>query len=234
MKGSTNVFKTRPGPKRSARPQETTLGDNDITNQSLDVTITTTGALFLLPEPVTCFRAAKYDQTQVFRLTRDSSAILLDWITSGRKSIGEEWAFSRYFSLNEVWIENKRVARDALLLEEEQLVPETQSSTIENPLPPRRLADQLAPYSCYATVIIYGPLTQDTIRYLAAQYEGTTVFKCPKRPDLIWSFSPICEGRGCVLRVAGKETESVKHWLGAALHRLEGIIGKDIYRKTFG
>lgn len=212
--------------------------------------------MFLLPDPVTCFRAARYNQKQVFRLaSRSSSAVLLDWVTSGRISLGEEWVFQRYWSLNEVWVEGKRIARDAMLLEAEDIVskasqgaePPTNSSSgstssliapasslspsslVQN----RTLAERLGPYSCYATVIIYGPLTQETIRYLSSQYEATTIFKCTKKPDLIWSLTLICNGEGCVLRVAAKETEQVRHWLGAALHLLEGVIGVDTFRKTF-
>lgn len=156
--------------------------------------------------------------------------------------------------MNEVWVDGKRVARDVMLLEEEKEPlqssladgdpSQTDShprsaatptpSTSQSPLVPKRtLAERLTPYSCYATVLIYGPLTHETIRYLSSQFEATTLFKANKRPDLIWSLTLICNGEGCILRVAAKETEQVRHWLGAALHLLEGVVGVDIFRKTF-
>ncbi|RDX50421.1 UreD-domain-containing protein [Lentinus brumalis] len=218
--GSTKVFKARPGQRLSARSKL-----QSVTTQRLTVRVAPESALFLLPDPVTCFRAAKYEQVQTLHLCKDSSAVLLDWITSGRRSLGEKWAFSQYFSLNEVWIEDKRVARDAMLLEERDV--------FSGPLTPRTLAESLAPYSCYATLIMYGPLLEDTMRHLTAAYGAITVFKQHAPPPLLWSLSPICEGRGCVVRVAAKETEHVKNWIGSALKQLESILGVDVYRRAF-
>ena len=97
----------------------------------------------------------------------------------------------------------------------------------------RPLGETLAPYSCYATMIMYGPLTQDAIRHLAAAYETITVLKQHVPPSLLWSFSPICGGEGCVVRVAAKETEDVRSWLGRALKDFESILGVDVYKRAF-
>jgi len=222
--GSTKVFKSRQGQRMSARSQGT-LSDS-ITTQIMDVTIDYRGMLFLLPDPVTCFRSAKYNQSQTFHLKGAASAVVLDWVTSGRRSLGEEWAFSRYYSMNEIWVNDERLVKDVMLLEEQDpCIP---------PLPPRTLADTLAPYSCYATLIMYGPLVQSTIRPLSGEYVGISVFKHTSAPDLLWSFSLIREGKGCVVRVAAKETEDVRIWLGERLKPLERILGGDVYRKAFG
>ncbi|KAM5530114.1 hypothetical protein V8D89_016223 [Ganoderma adspersum] len=218
--GSTKVFKTRPGQRLSANNQV-----HPITEQSLNVRIAPASALFLLPDPVTCFRDAKYHQIQTFHLSKDASAVLLDWVTSGRKSLGEQWVFSRYYSLNEVFVDNHRIAKDAMLLEERN--PDGSHLTH------RSLADSLAPYSCYATVIIYGSLVRDLVQHLSEAYSAITVFKQHAPASLLWSFSPICAGDGCVIRVAAKETEDVKHWLGEALRDLEKILGIDVYRRAF-
>lgn len=226
-KGSTKVFKTRSG-QRNARPR---VGEvNEFTSQRMDVTVHSTGSLFLLPDPVTCFRSARYNQVQTFGVAADSSIVLLDWINSGRKALGEHWSFSKYYSLNELWVDGKRVARDAMLLEDTQ--PALTSGQLH--IPARTMADRLAPYSCYATVLIYGPLTASTIQSLLASYAAITVFKHAARPPLIWSVSTICGGHGCVLRVAALETEDVRAWLGIALSQLKGIVGEDTYSKAFG
>ncbi|KAI0936630.1 hypothetical protein AcV5_004720 [Taiwanofungus camphoratus] len=222
--GSTKIFKTRPGKRRSARSQLTS--SDAITTQKMDVVVDYRSILFLLPDPVTCFRSAKYNQLQTFRLKGAASAVILDWITSGRKSLGEEWVFSRYYSMNEVWVHDERIAKDVMLLEGEE-------ANIGH-LPTRTLADTLAPYSCYATVIMYGPLVQSTIRHLSGEYEAISVFRHTEPPHLLWSFSLIREGKGCVVRVAAKETEDVRAWLGSRLKQLERVIGKDVYQKAFG
>jgi urease accessory protein len=192
----------------------------------MDVLISPDSALFLLPDPVTCFRSASYNQIQTFRLSGDSASVaLLDWVTSGRKSLGEEWVFSRYYSVNEVWVDGKNIAKDVLLLED--------SIEDTKPLPQRRLSDRLAPYSCYATLILYGPLVHNVIRDINAEYETISVYKTNAPSDLTWSVSPISDGQGCVVRVAGKETEGVKNWLGHALRELEDLLSVDVYRRAF-
>lgn len=146
-------------------------------------------------------------------------------MTSGRKSLGEEWVFSRYYSVNELWLDGRRVARDVMLLDDQAMDVK--------PLPARPLADRLAPYSCYAMVILYGPLVQATIREVTVQYEAISVFKTSTPANLIWSLSPLSGGAGAVVRVAAKETEMVKRWLGDALQRLEDVVGTDVYRRAF-
>lgn len=154
--------------------------------------------------------------------------VLLDWVTSGRRSLGEEWVFSRYHSVNEVWVDEKRVARDVLLLEEDPA--ETDAA---GQVPRRTLADRLAPYSCYATLLLHGPVVQDVVSDINAEYRTISVFKTGAPAGLIWSASPIADGRGCVVRVAGKDTQTVKSWLGHALRTLEDVVGIDVYRRAF-
>ncbi|KAF8078749.1 UreD urease accessory protein-domain-containing protein [Lyophyllum atratum] len=201
------------------------LGTSAVTMQDMTFTIAAEGALFLLPDPVTCFRSASYNQTQTFQLSNNASLVVLDWLTSGRMSMGEEWAFSRYYSANEVWAEGKRIAKDVMLLDDQV------DSTAKVPL--RDLGDRLAPYSCYATVILYGPLVQGTIQHLAAQYDQIAIFRTKGPAELVWSLSPMTSGNGAIVRVAGKETESVKTWLGQALIGLQQTVGIDVYRRAF-
>jgi urease accessory protein len=224
--GSTKVFKARQGGRAAIQlnPQHESL--DNTTQNTTEVTVSQGGALFLLPDPVTCFRSARYNQIQRFRLSSDASAVLLDWITCGRKSLGEEWAFTRYYSVNELWVNGKRLLRDVLLLEDDQ------TTGTESPHPPRALRARLAPYSCYANLILYGPRVRDIVNQLSRSYGSISVFKFHEPPELIWSLSPV-SNEGCIIRVAGKDSEPVKRWLKHALLGLENIVGVDVYRRAF-
>ncbi|KAJ7225641.1 UreD urease accessory protein-domain-containing protein [Mycena pura] len=218
--GSTKVFKFRPG-RRAASIDRIAL---KVTTQQMDFVVASGSALFLLPDPVTCFHAASYNQIQTFSLTQEASLVLLDWITSGRKSRGEEWLFSRYYSVNEIMVEGKRVAKDVMLLENEDAAQAT--------LPVRTLADRLAPYSCYATLFLYGPQVQGVIGALKEVYGQISVLKSREPAELLWSLSALSDS-GAVVRVAGKETEEVRRWLGEMLRPLEVVLGKDVFRQAF-
>ncbi|KAJ7103655.1 UreD urease accessory protein-domain-containing protein [Mycena belliarum] len=218
--GSTKVFKFRPG-QRAASTHSS--GPLLTTTQRMDFEVSSGATLLLLPDPVTCFRSAAYNQIQTFRLARDASLVLLDWVTSGRKSRGEDWAFSRYYSVNEVLVEGRRIARDVMLLENDDAGP--------TGLPPRTLANKLEPYSCYATLILYGPKLQGVIRALVQEYGRISVFKTGQPAGLLWSLSGFGDG-GVVVRVAGSESEGVRRWVGG-LRGLEEIVGTDVWR-AFG
>ncbi|KAI9445079.1 UreD-domain-containing protein [Lactarius indigo] len=229
--GSTKVFKARPGVRAAVPVTLRTLDTAmTVTQQRLDVSIAAGGALYLLPDPVTCFRDAAYHQVQTFRLARGASAALLDWYTSGRRARGEEWAFARYYSVNEVFVEGTRSARDVVVLER----TDVNSSTL--PLPRRTLADRMGPYACYATLFLYGPRVQGVVRELEDRMRAATVFQVKEPLDVLWSLSPVrgeAGNEGRIVRVAGKETEDVKKWLSDALRGLVDVIGGEVYSKIF-
>ncbi|KAF7793946.1 hypothetical protein EIP86_005069 [Pleurotus ostreatoroseus] len=231
--GSTKVFKTRPR-GRQARPSVSGSPhasiDPSITSQTLDVRVEPDSALFLLPDPVSCFRAASYTQRQTVHLADPSaSTVLLDWVTAGRAALGEAWSFARYYSLNELFVGGRRVARDALLLEEYDPPSHAMDGLRE-----RTLADRLAPYACYATAILYGPHTDATRRALQGEFEKDVVFRRSRPPELVWSFTALDGGKGGILRVAAVETESVRDWLKIRLKGLAEVVGQDVYKNAFG
>lgn len=236
------MFKARPGvraavPVTSHTPDATT----PVTQQRLDVSIAAGGAIYLLPDPVTCFRDATYHQAQTFRLAHGASAALLDWYTSGRRARGEEWAFARYYSVNEVFVEGARSARDVVLLEGAGAGADADAGTppggaVRGALPRRVLADRMGPYACYATLVLYGPRVQGVVRELEDRMRAATVFQVREPMDVLWSLSPVrgeAGNEGRIVRVAGKETEDVKMWLKDALRGLVDVIGVEVYSKIF-
>lgn len=242
--GSTKVFKTRAGNRASTRfrrsssqPTPSSPSLQAVTTQSMEVTIAPDSALFLLPDPVTCFRSASYTQVQTFHLAGSASIVLLDWITSGRRSMGEDWDFLRYYSVNEVFVEGRRVARDVLLLDnsslDTQTASESCSSNHTSRAPLRMLKDRLAPYSCYAMLLLYGPRTHDVVTDLQAKYRTISIFKRAAPERFLWSLTPVDDGKGAVVRAAGVDTEDVKNWFREALRGLEVVVGIDEYRKVF-
>jgi urease accessory protein len=140
-------------------------------------------------------------------------------------SRGEEWVFDSYRSSNEIWIEDKRVVKDVMLLE-------SSNKDLIN-LPARSLKDRLRPYSCYATVFLFGPLVQKSISELRARYDSISQMQRSAPESFIWSLSDLENGSGVVVRAAGKETEEVKNWLRDNLRGLADVVGREAYSKAF-
>ncbi|GAA5894224.1 hypothetical protein JCM5296_004688 [Sporobolomyces johnsonii] len=246
--GSTKVFKTRAGRYLTA-PSYASSSSSSVpsTSQLYRLSVAPSSLLVLLPAPVTCFSRALYDQHQVVHLAdRTSSLVLLDWYTSGRMGMsgggpegatgeGEAWQFERYRSENEIWLAGERIAKDALLLEDEN-APSSSPSTTHGQGPTTYLA-RVAPYSCYATLFLFGPACASLLAHVQAAFSVLTQYKQNRPYSLVWSFSPLegHPGGGGVARCAGDSTEAVREWVTQLLGEggIEELVGRDLWKTAF-
>jgi urease accessory protein len=221
--GSTKVYRTRAGRPPSAaipaRPEPKAKTPSPATRQMLRARVAEGATLFLLPAPVTCFSGSSYSQTQRIQLASSTSTlVLLDWFTSGRKSLGEHWAFNRYRSSNTAWRSDRPrgtpIVRDVVLLADDY-VP------------------AVHPFSCFANVLLLGPKAAKTLESIRTRWAGVTQYRTKGRETFMWSFSELDGGRGGVLRCAGEETEAVRDWLKEALNPLETVVGRDAWRSAW-
>lgn len=230
--GSTKVFQSRIG-VYATNPLSTSIitGNSIPTLQILKVNISSKSSLYLLPSPVTCFSKSKYKQKQIFNLnSKESNLILLDWFNSGRmkmknfkinNGLNEEWDFSLYESFNEIFINNKRVVKDVLRLEDDSILDSTTTS----------YRNQVEPYSCYCTLFLFGPNLLPLLTYFKESFNNILQYKLSNPYDLIWSFTELEEGTGGIIRCAGISTERVKDWLVEVLEAggIVDLLGRDLW-----
>lgn len=255
--GSTKVFKTRPG-RYLTNPSFLTPSSS--TQQLYRLRVAHSATLVLLPSPVTCFSRSRYEQRQAIHLEDESSSlILLDWYTSGRMGMDEKgkeegeakgkesWEFEKYRSENEVWIGGRRIAKDVLLLEDETIPPAFDSSSSSaspldpaSPRPPpptTTYAPRVAPYSCYASLFLFGPAVAPILSHLSASFATINHYKQRHPYSLVWSYSPLAghPAGGGIARCAGDSTEAVKEWVEHVLGEggIEGIISRDLWKTAF-
>ncbi|GAA5980065.1 hypothetical protein JCM10908_001519 [Rhodotorula pacifica] len=248
--GSTKVFKVRPGQYLTA----SAFNHTRTTEQLYRLSVARSACLVLLPAPVTCFSRARYSQRQVVRLADESSSlVLLDWYTSGRMAYGdargEEWEFAMYKSENEVWLGEKRLAKDVLLLEDErpgggedQTGPSTNGTT--NGTSAHQQAEpgggaatyhsRVAPYSCYAALFLFGPHTAKLRAHLDTTFSAISHYNQSRPYSLVWSYSPLTghPGGGGIARCAGASTEEVKEWIDHMLENggIEELMGRELWK----
>lgn len=123
-----------------------------VCEQLLEVSIETKGTFVMLPDPVTCFSSAKYNQFQAFYLGTDANVVLVDWCTSGRRDRGEVWSFDHYRSTNHIFLEGiGPLFLDSMCLENGD------GSTI---------LSRMQPFHVVAMVILYGPQLHGLCRQL--------------------------------------------------------------------
>ncbi|WFC97987.1 hypothetical protein MYAM1_000708 [Malassezia yamatoensis] len=168
--------------------------------------------------------------------------------------IPEFWHFYLYRSRNEVRLDGQVIARDCLELAQD--LPEQLSRGT-----PTELSIRCAPYNCYATVILCGPEVEPLCDALQREFneiqqsqplmrnKSSSGNAQVKPENLIWCASPITSSAptpgsnptsrpntypGLLVRVAGVETDDVRHWLHEHLSLVRHLIGDDMYKMGLG
>ncbi|ERM98301.1 hypothetical protein AMTR_s00094p00068980 [Amborella trichopoda] len=192
----------------------------------------------VLPHPVTCFATAKYKQKQVFSVSRSSSLVVVDWVTSGRYECGEKWAFNSYNSTNHI-ISNEDqqpLLLDSLVLEQGSSMKGTYG---------------MQDYQVIAMIILLGHKfehvqneIQEKVKKKMSEEFGMRLTSKRQhdrdmkpdltygrsRPELIAScstFGP--KDAGLVIRVAATTTGLVYKFLKEHLASLEPLLGASPY-----
>ena len=176
-------------------------------SQRLEAAVAPGALLAWLPDPVSPFAGARYDQDQRFALAPGASVAVLDAVTAGRAARGERWAFERFASRNEVRIGGALLVADAVRL-----------AAGEGPPAARRLAG----LELLATVILVGPRVAAGA---AAIREAVGAAPVARDAPVLESASPL--GEGVLLRLAARSVEAGMAALRAHLAFLAGPLDGD-------
>jgi len=175
--------------------------------QRLRVCAADDSLFLLLPDPVTPFARARYEQEQHFDLAPRATLVAVDWMTAGRVSSGERWQFTSYSSRTFVRRDGRVVLHDALRLDPED----------------GTLAARLERFNCVASIVAIGPAVRAAAIRLAGALGGAPV---PTRADVLLSAAPLADD-GVLLRVAGLSAQHVGAVLKQHLNFVPSLLGDD-------
>ena len=165
----------------------------------LDAMVAPGAVLALVPDAVQCFAGSVYEQRQEFHLEQDASLVLVDWVCSGRPARGERWAFTKFKSRTDIFVNSERVLLESLLLD-----------PCENDV-----STMMGRHNCFALVLVLGAHlnthADETLASVAAE-------PVARRASLVVSASSI--RHGALLRIAGERMEDV----GAEIRRRLGFL----------
>jgi len=164
--------------------------------------------LVFAPDPVQAFALSIYRQKQVFQLLPGAGLVLVDWFTSGRAARGERWAFSLFQCRNEVFIEDRRVFLDSLLLD-------CTRTELKG-------AHRLGRWNCIATVLLAGTPLEEGAQSIQLDVASRAV---GKQDALIVSASATEDG--VLVRIAGESVEAVGREVQRLLYFVKEILGDD-------
>lgn len=211
--GSTKIFKTEPGNEngiklikghRKQMPANQHLAD--MSQQSLNVKIGRQAALCYLPDPSVPFKNSRYAQVQTFTVdaaakgNERSSLCVLDWVTQGRTSRGENWNFRFWRGRNEVWATDETTGKSRLLLRDSVILDDetedlndsdedldddagesglnSHSGRAETPPPQAGLVplnviqERTRPHGVLGTLILSGPVFDSLGSYFMQQFNS--------------------------------------------------------------
>jgi urease accessory protein len=168
--------------------------------------------LALVPDPVQAFAGSTYSQRQTFHLPSSAGLVMVDWFCSGRAARGECWAFTRFQSRNEVFVDGQRLLVDSLLLD-----PADGSLTGNH---------RMGRFHCLALLLIVGAPFHAAVASLLAE---TGELPVTRRAALLTSASPV--RNGALLRIAGENVEEVGREIRRHIAFLEPFLGDNPWRR---
>jgi len=176
-------------------------------------TVERAGLFVTVPDPVVCFAASRYRQTQHVDVSEDAGLVLVDWVTSGRRASGERWQFEEYVSRTIVRHRGRLVLHDATAL---------RASDSD-------LATRIGRFDVLALLVIVGePLVMDAAAIVTSLSQQPIV----RRSDLLISAAPLGES-GCVVRIAGRSVEHVGRRLRQLLGFVPALLGDDPWSRKW-
>ena len=179
----------------------------------LHATVAADGLLIVMPDPVVCFAASRYSQTQRFDVASGANVIVVDWLSSGRTASGERWQFDEYVSRLRVHVDGTLVVHDALALRAAD----------------GDLATRLGRFDVVAMVLVLG---SDLKGQASGIVEQVAQLPVTRRHDLIVGAAPVGD-RGCLLRVAGRSVEQVGRVIRDHLAIVPSMLGDDPWARKW-
>ena len=173
------------------------------------------GALLVFaPEAVQAFAGSRYAQRQQFHLAPGSGLALVDWFDSGRAARGERWAFQRFESRNEVFVDQDCRWLDSLLLDPGD--------------GPIGATHRTGRFDCFALVALIGAPLHSAAERLLAEIAARPI---AGRAPLVCSASPLHDG--ALLRLAGERHEDVAREIQNQLVFLGELLGDDPWARKW-
>jgi len=188
--------------------------DNRPCGHVLNAALAEDSLLVLAPDPVQAFAGSAYVQRQEFRLATGAGLVLVDWMCSGRVAFGERWAFSSFRSRYDLFLEDKHVLVDSLLLDSSG--------------DPPTVGRHMGRFNCVASVLITGVPFQEAGAELLQEISEQGV---RRQEALLCTASPITGG--VLIRLAGEQVESVAREIQGQLDFLPGFLDDDPWARKW-
>ncbi|KAJ4164389.1 hypothetical protein LMH87_006065 [Akanthomyces muscarius] len=221
--GSTKLYKS--------------LDPNLVSAQTLTATVEDGAALLMLPDPLQPFRDSVYEQRQVFRVHRSANLLLLDWISEGRRAMGETWDLTSLKSMNEVWRFDDVVApgkaKPRLMIRDNVLLYGSRRPALVDDC----VRQHVGGMGIFGTLIVGGPIFENLCHFFLGEFaalprvgeinwatDNDVKKAADDGDDIVWSAAAT---RGyTVVKFGAQDVDRARRWLRDMLER-EGTVARE-------
>jgi urease accessory protein len=171
------------------------------------------GVLVVVPDPVVCFASSRYRQTQRVEVAEGAGLVLVDWVSSGRRTSGERWVFDEYVSRTVVRHRGRLLLHDATALRASD----------------GDLATRMGRFDVLGAIVIAGEAVAIEAAAMVASVNQQPV---TRSSDLLTSAALLGES-GCVVRIAGGSVEQVGRHMRQLLGFVPALLGDDPWSRKW-
>jgi urease accessory protein len=176
------------------------------------------GVLVAAPDPVVCFAASRYRQSQRIELAPTASLVLVDWVTSGRRASGERWLFHEYISRLDVSVDAKRVVYESLALRADE----------------GNLAERMGRFDVLAIVLVVGGPLLERASAIVAGVADEPIARKANRLVAATMLAPRELGEiGCLVRIAAGSVEDAGRTIRSCLRFVPDLLGDDPWARKW-
>jgi urease accessory protein len=182
-------------------------------SQRMTASVENDALLVLLPDPVVCFSGADFSQQLRCDLQPRGNLVVVDWITSGRHSTGERWAFHRYTSRIDIRRDGRRILYDTLFLDRAD----------------GSIGARLGGFDVCLTAVVTGPMMTAAAASLVREISAAGIGGPRDVMMAAWSL----QDGGALLRINGASVEQVGAALRERLSFLGELLGDDPFSRKW-
>ena len=179
--------------------------------QTLNADVEAGALLVQAPDPLACFADSSFEQDQEFALDPTANLALVDWVSAGRRAMGERWAARKYVSHIRIQRAGKLELLESLRLDG-----------------PQRMAG-MSRFNSLALLVLSGPELE-----IAAQQvqERIGEMQVRRMMELVCTASPLGD-QGVLVRIASISPEDTGKLLREYLQLLTPQLGDDPWARKW-
>jgi urease accessory protein len=180
---------------------------------ALHATAAANATLVIWPDPVVCFQGSRYEQRQHVELETDAALVMVDTVTAGRHGSGERWRFDGYSNRLTVQYGGRPVLCDA-----QHLSPSD-----------GEVATRMGRYEVLCTAVVIGRQLHTRIETIQHTISRRSL---ERNADTLVASAPVGDA-GCIVRVAGRSTETVGRVVREYLSFVPCLLGDDPWARKW-